>query len=63
MSEQIDNNVNGIIVYELTSNVLAEAIRKLIDRPELRERFVNRLQEEDVCHYGEINKLYEMFEN
>lgn len=63
MSEQIDNNVNGIIVYELTPNVLAEAIRKLIDRPELRERFVNRLQEEDVCHYGEINKLYEMFES
>lgn len=63
MSEQIENNINGIIVYEPTPTALVKEILKLIEKPELRLKFLEKLQEEDVCHYGEVNKLYKMVES
>lgn len=63
MSEQIENGINGIIVHETTPEALAEGIQYLIEQPEMQEKFVRQLQQEDVCHYGEINKLYRVIEN
>lgn len=62
MCEQIQSGVNGLIVPELTSKALAECIHQLIDHPEQREAFVRQLQQEDVCHIGELKKLYQLFE-
>ncbi len=62
MSEQIRTGVNGIIVPDNTPETLASAIGGLIDAPGMRESFVRHLQQEDVCHQGEIEKLYAVFE-
>lgn len=62
MSEQIRTGVNGIIVPEATSEALAVAIKTLLESPEMRSRFIRQLQKEDVCHQGEIEKLYAVFE-
>lgn len=62
MSEQIETGVNGIIVPDNTPETLAIEIGSLIDNPDLRERFTKQLQQEDVCHQGEIEKLYAVIE-
>lgn len=62
MSEQIQSGVNGIIVPDNNPENLAAEIGRLIDHPELRDAFVRQLQREDVCHRGEIEKLYAVFE-
>lgn len=62
MSEQLQTGVNGIIVPELTPEALAEEIGRLIDRPEQREAFIYRLQQEDVCRVAELEKLYRLLE-
>lgn len=63
MSEQIQTGGNGIIVPEDTSEALAREIGRLIDDPELRESFVRRLKQEDVCHTAEIEKLCAVIES
>ena len=62
MSEQIQTGLNGIIVPDNSPETLANAIGKLIDDPRMRESFVRHLQQEDVCHQGEIEKLYAVFD-
>ena len=58
MSEQIQNGFNGLIVPEITSEALAKGISQLIEHPEECEAFMHQLQNEDVCHQGELEKLY-----
>lgn len=62
MAEQIQTGDNGIIIREPSAEALAHGIQRLLDCPELRDKFVRQLQQEDVCHRGEIEKLYRVIE-
>ena len=62
LAEQIENGVNGILVEKQNPEKLASGIKQLIENPELREFFFRQLQREDVCHTGELRKLYQLME-
>lgn len=55
--EQIKNNFNGIVV-ENNKDEIFLGIKKLLDNTEIREKFSLRLQEEQIYHNNEIEKLY-----
>lgn len=63
MSEQINSGENGLIVPEATSEALYEGIKTLLDCPELREKFVRNLKNENYDASKEMQKLYDFIES
>ena len=57
--EQIINNENGLIV-EFDKNQIYEAIKKLIDNSDMREKFINKLKEESEKDKFNIEELYQV---
>lgn len=62
MREQIVSGENGIIVDAMTSKALFEGIKMLLDYPEIREKFVKNLQNENHNQVKELEKLYYLLE-
>lgn len=63
MHEQIVSGENGLIVDAMTPEALFEGIRTLLDHPELREKFVEKLSHEICDNSGELQKLYDFIES
>jgi len=63
MREQITNGENGLIVDAMTPEALAEGIKMLLDRPELRKKFRDALKKESHDNSRELQKLYDFIES
>ncbi|MPN33798.1 N-acetylgalactosamine-N,N'-diacetylbacillosaminyl-diphospho-undecaprenol 4-alpha-N-acetylgalactosaminyltransferase [bioreactor metagenome] len=61
MREQFESGKNGLIA-ESSVDGLYDGIKKLIDEPELREKFIHNLENESMDNSGEIEKLYKFIE-
>lgn len=60
-NEQIKNNYNGLIV-DIDADSILKGIIKLIDKNEVREKFINNLKRENISTINEIEKLYKLLE-
>lgn len=60
MREQFVNGENGLIVDAMTPEALFDGIRKLIDHPELRQKFTEVLEKENFDNTQELQKLYDL---
>lgn len=58
MSEQIQDEINGLLVSDADPNALAQAIARLIDNPALRDTLIQNLRVEDISPANELEKLY-----
>ena len=66
MREQFVSGENGLIVDAMTPEALFEGIRTLLDHPELRRKFEEKLKEEsfdDAANAKELQKLYDFIES
>ena len=59
--EQIENNHNGLIV-DIDSDSILKGIIKLIEKDELRDKFINNLRRENISTINEVEKLYKLLE-
>lgn len=62
MREQFRSGENGLIVDNKTPEALFEGIRTLIDNPEMRKQFEEKLKEEVHDNSCELEKLYTFIE-
>lgn len=62
MHEQITDGENGLLA-EPTAEGLFRAIKKLIDHPELQQKFVENLSHETHDNSSELQKLYDFIES
>jgi len=63
MREQFISGENGLIVDTMTPEALAEGIKKLLNHPELREKFRDALKKESHDNSRELQKLYDFIES
>lgn len=61
--EQIVSGENGLIVDAMTPESLFEGIKTLLDHPEMCEKFVDNLKNEDCDNAKEMQKLYDFIES
>ena len=59
--EQIKNNYNGLIV-DIDEQSILEGIIKLIDKKEIRDKFINNLSKENISTIYELDRLYELLD-
>lgn len=59
--EQIKNNYNGLIVGIDEKSIL-EGVIKLIEKKEIRDKFINNLSKENISTISELNKLYKILD-
>lgn len=62
MREQLVSGENGLIV-EVSAEGLYNGIKRLLDNPDLRERFVKNLKSENFDNTNELQKLYDFIES
>ncbi len=60
--DQIEHGVNGLIC-EMDAQSVADAVEKLINDKELRERLSHNLSQEKIGNEEEIQKLYDLIES
>ena len=63
MREQFVSGENGLIVDAMTPEAIGDGVRRLLDRPELREKFAGALKEEAFDRSAQLQILYNFMES
>ncbi|MBE6568740.1 MAG: glycosyltransferase [Ruminococcaceae bacterium] len=63
MCEQFVSGENGLIVDTMTPEALFEGIKTLLAHPEIRQKFVENLKNEEYNNTKELQKLYDIIES